>query len=132
MITAMTVALPDVARKLIDNPTYAVLTTINEDGSPQSTVIWVKREGGDVLFSTTRGRVKTRNMEREARVSICGYDPAQPYSYFTIEGSVTLSDDEGDLIGELSYKYANEPWTSDAPGTVRVVCRLTPTRVITR
>ncbi|GAA4932992.1 PPOX class F420-dependent oxidoreductase [Actinoplanes utahensis] len=128
----MTVALPDVARKLIDNPTYAVLTTINEDGSPQSTVIWVKRDGDDVLFSTTRGRVKTRNMEREPRVSICGYDPAQPYSYFTVQGTVALSDDPDDLISELSFKYANEPWTADAPGTVRVVCRLTPTHVITR
>lgn len=132
MITPMTVALPDVARKLIDNPTYAVLTTINEDGSPQSTVIWVKRDGDDVLFSTTRGRVKTRNMEREPRVSICGYDPAQPYSYFTVQGTVALSDDPDDLISELSFKYANEPWTADAPGTVRVVCRLTPTHVITR
>ncbi len=132
MIAAMTVALPDVARKLIDNPTYVVLTTINADGSPQSTPIWVKRDGDHVVFSTIRGRRKTLNMEREPRVSICGYDPAQPYSYFTVEGVVALCDDEGDLIGELSYKYANEPWTSDAPGTVRVVCRLTPTHVISR
>lgn len=130
MITAMTVTLPDLAKKLIDNPTYAVLTTINSDGSPQSTVIWIKRDGGDLLFSTTRGRVKTRNMERDPRVSICAYDPAQPYSYITVEGTVALQDDPGDLIGELSYKYANEPWTADAPGTARVVCRLTPTHVI--
>ncbi|MEV6297788.1 PPOX class F420-dependent oxidoreductase [Actinoplanes sp. NPDC051861] len=128
----MTVALPGAARTLIDNPTYAVLTTINLDGSPQSTVVWVKRDGDDVLFSTVRGRVKAANMERDPRVSICAFDPAQPYRYCTVEGAVALSDDEGDLIGELSYKYANEPWTADEPGTVRVVCRLTPTRVISR
>ncbi|MDI6103828.1 PPOX class F420-dependent oxidoreductase [Actinoplanes sp. NEAU-A12] len=128
----MTVALPDLAKKLIDNPTYAVLTTINEGGAPQSTVIWVKRDGDDLLFSTTRGRVKTRNMERDPRVSVCAYDPAQPYSYITVQGIVALCDDDGDLIGELSYKYANEPWTEDAPGTVRVVCRVTPTHVISR
>ncbi|MEU4425483.1 PPOX class F420-dependent oxidoreductase [Actinoplanes sp. NPDC024001] len=128
----MIVALCGVARKLIDNPTYAVLTTINADGSPQSTVIWVKRDGDDVLFSTTRGRRKTLNMEREPRVSICAFDPAQPYSYCTVEGVVALSDDDGDLINELSFKYANEPWTSDGPDTVRVVCRVTPTRAISR
>ena len=132
MITAMTVALPGLAKTLIDNPTYAVLTTINSDGSPQSTVVWLKREGNDLLFSTTRGRVKTRNMERDPRVSVCAYDPAQPYSYVTVKGTVALRDDEADLIGELSYKYANEPWTDDTPGTVRVVCRLTPTHVISR
>jgi PPOX class probable F420-dependent enzyme len=132
MITAMTVALPGPARTLIDNPTYAVLTTINEDGSPQSTVIWVKRDGDDVLFSTTRDRIKARNMERDPRVSICAFDPAQPYAYITVEGTVGLTDDENDLIGQLSYKYANEPWTADTPGTARVVCRVTPTRVISR
>ncbi|WP_328462955.1 PPOX class F420-dependent oxidoreductase [Actinoplanes sp. NBC_00393] len=125
-------SLPDVARRLIDNPTYAVLTTLNADGTPQSTVIWVKRDGGDVLFSTVRGRRKTMNMERDPRVSICAFDPAQPYSYCTVEGTVALSDDQADLIGELSYKYANEPWTADGPETVRVVCRVTPTRVISR
>jgi PPOX class probable F420-dependent enzyme len=104
MITSMITALPDVARRLIDNPTYAVLTTINADGTPQSTVIWVKRDGGDVLFSTVRGRRKTSNMERDPRVSICAFDPAQPYSYCTVEGTVALSDDQADLIGELQVR----------------------------
>ncbi|WP_436525778.1 PPOX class F420-dependent oxidoreductase [Actinoplanes sp. HUAS TT8] len=128
----MTVVLPAAARRLIDNPTYAVLSTLNADGTPQSTVIWVKRDGDDVLFSTVRGRQKARNMERDPRVSICAYDPAQPSSYCTVEGTVTLSDDRDDLIGMLSYKYANEPWGGDDPETVRVVCRLTPTHVIYR
>ncbi|WP_229067807.1 PPOX class F420-dependent oxidoreductase [Actinoplanes sp. DH11] len=128
----MTVALPDVARTLIDNPTYVVLTTINDDGTPQSTPIWVKRDGDDVIFSTVRGRRKAQNMERDARVSICAYDPAQPYTYFTVAGTVALRADEGNLIGELSFKYANEPWTGDGPGVERVVCRLTPTHVISR
>jgi PPOX class probable F420-dependent enzyme len=132
MMTIMTVVLPGVARSLIDNPTYAVLSTINADGTPQSTVIWVKRDGDDILFSTIRGRRKARNMERDPRVSICAYDPAQPYSYCTVDGTVTLSDDPADLIGELSYKYANEPWTSDSPDVERVVCRLTPSHVIYR
>jgi hypothetical protein len=65
-------------------------------------------------------------------VSICAYDPAQPSSYCTVEGAVTLSDDQEDLIGMLSYKYANEPWTGDGPEVERVVCRLTPTHVIFR
>ena len=132
MMTIMTVVLPAVARTLIDNPTYAVLSTINPDGTPQSTVIWVKRDGDDILFSTMRGLRKARNMERDPRASICVYDPAQPYSYCTIKGNVTLSDDSIDLVNELSYKYANEPWTSDSPDVERMVCRLTPTHVISR
>ena len=127
----MTTSLPDNARRLLDGTTFVVVTTVNPDGSPQSTVMWAKRDGDDVIFSTVRGRKKARNMERDPRVSVCAYDPAQPYSYFTVEGEVTLVEEGGkELINELSLKYNDQPYTFDAPGTVRVVCRLTPTKVI--
>jgi PPOX class probable F420-dependent enzyme len=128
----MSVELPEALRRLVDGTTFAVLSTINADASPQSTVVWIKRDGDDVLFSTIRGRVKTRNMERDPRVSLCAYDPANPYVYFTVEGAVSLTEEGGDdLIDELSRKYDGTPWTP-TPGAVRVVCRLTPARVISR
>jgi PPOX class probable F420-dependent enzyme len=128
----MSEALPSTARRLVDGNTFAVLTTINKDGSPQSTVVWVRRDGDDVLFSTIRGRRKTRNMERDPRVSICAYDPANPYVYVTVEGTVALDEQGGEeLIDELSRKYDGKPWTP-VPGAVRVVCRVTPTRVLSR
>jgi PPOX class probable F420-dependent enzyme len=129
----MTTSLPENVRRLIDGTTFVVVTTINPDGSPQSTVVWVKRDGDDILFSTIRGRRKTRNMERDPRVSICGYDPADPYSYFTVEGSVTLVEEGGrELINELSLKYDGEPFAVEPPERVRVVCRLTPRKVISQ
>jgi PPOX class probable F420-dependent enzyme len=122
--------LPDVAKKLLDNPTYAVLSTVNADGSPQSTVTWVKRDGDDVLFSTVRGRRKTGNMERDPRVSLSAYDPDNPYSYFEVRGVATLTDEGGrELINELSLKYRGEPYPVEPANVVRVVCRLTPQRV---
>ena len=128
----MTVALPESVRRLIDGNTFAVITTINPDASPQSTVVWIKRDGDDVLFSTIRGRKKTRNMERDPRVSLCAYDPANPYIYFTVEGTVTLVEEGGDeLIDELSHKYDGKPFTP-TPGGIRVVCRLTADRVVAR
>lgn len=133
MIGHMTTSLPDNVRRLIDAPTFAVLSTVNSDGTPHSTVVWVKRDGDDVIFSTVRGRKKTRNMERDPRVSVCAYDPDQPYSYFTVDGEVTLDDKGGsDLINELSMKYTNQPYTFDGPDDVRVVCRLTPRKVISK
>ena len=110
-----------------------MLTTINPDGSPQSTVVWLMRDGDDVLFSSIRGRRKTRNMERDPRVSVCAYDPAQPYSFFTVEGTVTLDERGGpELRDELSLKYDGQPAGVESPEVVRVVCRLTPNKVISR
>lgn len=133
MIPRMTTSLPDNVRRLLDDKTFVVVSTVNPDGSPQSTVLWVKRDGDDVIFSTVRGRKKTRNLERDPRASVCAFDPAQPYSYFTIDGEVIMVEDGGpELINELSLKYNGIPYTFDPPEAVRVVCRLTPRKVISQ
>lgn len=51
----MAIPLSEATRRLIDGKNYAVVATINPDGSPQSSVIWVGRDGDDVLFSTVEG-----------------------------------------------------------------------------
>ena len=125
------VALPELARRLLDANVFVVLGTVNPDGAPQSSVIWAKRDGDEVVFSTIRGRRKTLNMERDPRVSLCAYDPVDPYHYIEIRGTVTLTEDGGpDLIQELSMRYDGVRFTESDPANVRVVCRVTPSRVI--
>ena len=126
-------ALTDLARRLIDETTFAVLSTINPDGAPQSSVVWVKRDGDDVVFSTIRGRRKTRNMERDPRVTVTLYDPADPYRYVEVRGAVSLTEEGGpELIQELSQKYDGAPFREAKPDAVRVVVRVTPRRVVGR
>ncbi len=121
----------DMLRELLDRRAFLVLSTINPDGAPQSSVIWAKQDGGDVVFSTIRGRRKTRNMERDPRVSICVYDPANPYRYVEVRGTVGMVEDGGpELIDELSRMYDGKPFVEKVPGVTRVVCRVTATRVI--
>jgi PPOX class probable F420-dependent enzyme len=129
----MGTTLPDLARRLLDAQTFAVVATVNPDGAPQSSVVWVKRDGDDVLFSTIRGRRKTRNMERDPRVGITLYDPANPYQYVEVRGTVSLTEEGGpELIEELSQKYDGTPFREGNPANVRVVVRVTPSRVIGR
>jgi PPOX class probable F420-dependent enzyme len=125
----MGIPLGEVATRLIDERTFFVLSTINPDGSPQSSVIWVKWLGDEVVFSTIRGRRKCRNMERDPRVSLVAYDPADPYVYVEIRGTVTLDEEGGDaLIDELCRKYDDKPW-KPRPAETRVVCRVSATKV---
>ncbi len=124
-------ALTELTKRLLDTNTFAVLSTINPDGAPQSTVIWIKRDGDDAVFSTIRGRRKTRNMERDPRISICMYDPAAPDLYVELRGEVTITEDGGrELINELSLRYDGEEFQVEPPEITRVVCRLTPSRVL--
>ena len=64
----------DLARQaaagILAGPHLSVLSTANPDGSPQASVIFVKRDGDDILFSTIKGRRKTANMQRDPRVSL--------------------------------------------------------------
>jgi PPOX class probable F420-dependent enzyme len=125
--------LSDLARRLLDARTFATLATVMPDGRPHSTVVWVKRDGDDVLFSSIRGMRKTRNIERDPRVSLVVFDPANPYAYVEVRGTVSVTEEGGrELINELSHKYEGRPYTFDPPEAVRLIFRLTPTRVVGR
>jgi PPOX class probable F420-dependent enzyme len=125
--------LPPLLCTLLDANTFVVLGTVNPDGSPQTSVIWARRDGDDILFSTIRGRRKTRNMERDPRVSLCTYDPADPYQNVEVRGTVAMTEEGGpELIEELSMRYDGHGFTESHPDNVRVVCRVTATRVVER
>lgn len=57
------------ATRILAGPHLAILSTVNPDGLPQTSVIFVKPDGADVLFSTIKGRRKTLNMRRDPRVA---------------------------------------------------------------
>ena len=123
--------LPEPARALLDRPEHATIASIEPSGQPQLSVVWVKRDGDDVLFSTVRGRYKTDNLERDPRATLLVFPADNPYSYVEVRGTVTLEDDpEQALIEELSHKYLGKayPWRNE--DEKRVVVRLTPAKVV--
>ena len=121
----MGIALSDAVLRLVDGRNYAVLATVNPDGSPQTSVIWVGRDGNDLLFSTVEGRVKHRNMLRDPRVSISVIDSADPENYIELRGRVSVAlDIDRQLDTRLSWKYDGKDPDPDRPGAVRVVVRV--------
>ncbi|MFG2848278.1 PPOX class F420-dependent oxidoreductase [Kitasatospora sp. NPDC048296] len=128
----MGVELSDKAKALIDGKNFAVVSTIQPDGSPQSSVVWVKRDGDDILFSTVEGRRKHLNLAKDARVSLVINPPESPYEYLEARGSVTMTTEGGrELINELAAKYRGvDTYTWDGPDDVRVVIRLSPRKVV--
>jgi PPOX class probable F420-dependent enzyme len=110
-------------------PVFVVVSTINPDGQPQSSVVWAKVEDDQVIISTIRGRRKCRNLERDPRATLIAYNPENPYHYTELRGSVTLAETGGDeLINELSLAYTGKPF-NHPPGQVRVVVRFTADKV---
>jgi len=119
-------------KELLDGRSFAVVATVQPDGSPQASVVWVKRDGDDILFSTVEGRRKHLNMERDPRISLVINPPDHPYHYFEARGEVSMVREGGrELINELSRKYRHgKDYEADGPEDVRVVVRLSPRKII--
>ncbi|OEU86673.1 pyridoxamine 5'-phosphate oxidase [Streptomyces abyssalis] len=129
--------LSDNLRQVLDTPVFVSIATIQPDGSPQVSPVWVKRDGDELLISTTLDRRKTLNLKRDPRVTVMVQPADAPYTYAEIRGTVTLTTEGGrELIDELAQKYVgknyaefNPRWEQDAE---RVVVRVSPRKVAGR
>lgn len=120
--------LSDTQKDFLRGKNFAVVATVSEDGSPQSTVVWVDTDGENVVFNTKRGRAKVEHLERDPRVSVTVIDSENPYSFVEVQGVASL-DDEGanEHINMLANKYRGSDFT-DFEG--RVIVRVKPDRVL--
>lgn len=75
----------------------AKLAVRRADGRTHVTPVWFALDGDDVMFSTDSGSVKAKALRRDPRVTMCVDDQEPPYSYVMLEGTVTISEDLGEL-----------------------------------
>ncbi|GGS51794.1 MULTISPECIES: PPOX class F420-dependent oxidoreductase [Streptomyces] len=133
----MSAALSDSLKSLLDDKVFIVVGTVQPDGSPQMSPVWVKRDGDDLLFSTTVDRRKEKNLRRDPRVTVVVMDPSNPYAYAEIRGTAEVTTEGGrELIDELSRKYTGKDYADFNPASKddaeRVVVRITPQKVVGR
>ncbi len=94
--------LSEKARAFLNEKRFAVLATINSDGTPQLTTMWYLLEGDTIVMNTKAGRIKERNMRRDPRIAICVEDG---YNYVTISGTVEMIDDPEIALRDI-YRLA--------------------------
>lgn len=132
----MPAALSEDLKKYIDdNPVFASVATIQPDGSPQLSITWIKRDGDDLLVSTTLGRRKEKNLRHDPRVTVLINPPNAPYTYAEVRGTADITFEGGDaLIDELARKYTGKDYADFNPAAAddaeRVVVRITPRKVV--
>lgn len=125
------VSFDDSVRALLDGRNFAGVATLGPDGAPQNSVVWIKREGDTVLFSSVDGRQKVRNLRRDPRVSLSVFDLANPYTSAEIRGTAEILPDEGKRLPyELAHKYLGIDPPEEKDDEVRVIVRIVPTKVV--
>jgi PPOX class probable F420-dependent enzyme len=120
------------ASRILSGPHLSVLSTTNPDGFPQASVIFVKPDGDDVLFSTIKGRRKTANMQRDPRVSLLVHSlsPGAETTYAAISGTVELTDDPEGAFHQVMYDlHMGGATPPSEPGAERLIVRLRPDHI---
>ncbi len=118
-------------RALLEAPNYAVVSTLNEDGSILSTVIWASLENGQLAINSSVGRRWPANLERDPRVTLVVYPGDNPYDFVEIEGTAAgTEEDADDHVDRLAKKYIGQDrYPYRQPGEVRRKYVITPTKV---
>ena len=122
-------AIPEKYQDILNKKAFAQLATIMPDGTPQVSPVWFEFDGKNILINSAKGRVKDRNMRRDARVGLDIQDPDNPYRHVSIRGRVVHITEEGAdaHIDKLTKKYINQDrYPYRGQGEVRVIYKIEP------
>ena len=122
------VALPPSARAVLDGPNLAHVVTIDPDGSPQVSCVWVKADGDDVVFASLGPWRKLRNLERDPRIALSMESPAVNdigmREYLVLQGTARVEPGGApELLQELAHTYVGPdvrfpPMDDPPPGSI--------------
>lgn len=130
-------ALSAAGRRFLEPPRFAVVATLNPDGSPLQAVVWYALEGDAIVFNSRVGRRWPTNIGRDRHVSLT---VADGYEYIEMRGEVDIDEDPvrgQDVIAGLTRRYEIDKKRADAQiagfaKQSRVTFTLRPTRVFER
>ncbi len=128
-------SIPDGYKDILQKKAFANLATVNTDGTPQVTPVWVDFDGTHIRFNTAKGRVKDKNLRRNPVVALSIQDPDNPYRYLQVRGRVAdIAESGADAhIDSLAKKYlGKDTYPFHRPGEKRVIFRIEPENVIHR
>jgi PPOX class probable F420-dependent enzyme len=126
--------LPSTHVDLITAPTSVVLSTVNSDGTPQSTLVWSALFDGVITCTFAAARQKVRNLRKRPVATLLYLDPANPYRTLEVRADVELTDDDDQrsMTRKVISSYGVDPETMPAALTEeRTIVTFRPRRVVT-
>ena len=117
-----------------------VLATIGPDGQPILTPIWYLYRNGRILMRTGGQAIKTLNISRDPRVTVCVQDERAPYKSVTVYGEASVESEQPGLGPKIARHYlgalGGAVYTQAARGAIEeseeVTLVITPERFVTQ
>jgi PPOX class probable F420-dependent enzyme len=102
--------LPESARAVLESDALAHLVTVNRDGSPQVSIVWVGLDGDELLSGHLLDQQKLRNVRRDPRVALTFEtqvtNPLGLREYLIVHGRATVEEGGApELLQELAHTY---------------------------
>ena len=120
--------LPESVRTLIEPGPPAHLVTLNPDGSPQVTIVWIGLEGDEVVAGHLPRNRKVRNIQRDPRVAISIETDTKSAmgltEYVVLYGQARIQEGGApELLQKLAYVYMGQgvkfpPMPNPPPGYI--------------
>ena len=122
---------------LLDRARTATLATVRADGRPHAAPIWFDLDGDTFVFTTAEASVKSRNMRRDPRVSLCIDEEEPPFHFVIVEGTAELTAADPDLLHwttRIGGRYMGadraEEYGRRNAVTGELLVRITPQKVL--
>ncbi len=102
--------LPDTARALIESGAHGHLVTLNPDGSPHVTIVWVGLDGDDLVMAHLPENRKVKNVRQDGRVAITFESQKKSAmgltEYLVVYGQAKIETGGApELLQKLAYVY---------------------------
>jgi len=102
----MALKLPESVKQLLTDKAYGHVVTINPDGSPQCTMVWMDVDGDFATYNTAEGRLKVRNLRLNPNIMVSVQSKVDPQAYVTLKGKATLTEEGADAhIDKLAKRF---------------------------
>ncbi len=117
-------------REFLEGRHYAVVGTLNADGSIQQTVVWYLLEGDQIRFSVGANSVKAQNLRRNPTITVTIEDGIR---YLSMSGTALVEAADPALRRRLALRYLSpervDEWLARRPDVPRATVRMSIRRV---
>lgn len=113
--------IPDEFRELLESTSLANLASVDANGRPQVNPVWFIWDGTNILIGVREDTLKYRNLRGNPNLAISILDPADPFRYLELRGSIVEFHHYNDLsfVNQLSQKYTGKDFPPDTLGDSR-------------